>query len=261
MAFVMNLHRVAGTRRPGHDPKRWSVGLVMPSSLSEAHRATLLSNPWFASLPEGVRADIVGCAQRREIAAAQRLHSRGDRADGVIGVLEGRLRLSGVNREGKETILDFYGPGQWIGEVSVLDGGTRIHDADTCGAAVLLVLRTEDLERLLARHAALSRMLLRLEAQRLRILMTALESYSTQSLAQRLATRLLMLAEAHGVPNAAGVVIDLPLTQETLARLIGSTRQRITQVLKDWEREGLIRRRDGCTLLRDKARLERIAQG
>jgi CRP/FNR family transcriptional regulator, cyclic AMP receptor protein len=101
----------------------------------------------------------------------------------------------------------------------VLEGRLRLSgDADTCGAAVLLLLRTEDLERLLARHATLSRMLLRLEAQRLRILMTALESYSTQSLAQRLAARLLMLAEGHGVPSAAGVAIDLPLTQETLAR-------------------------------------------
>jgi CRP-like cAMP-binding protein len=43
-----------------------------------------------------------------------------------------------------------------IGEISVLDGGPRIHDVDACGAAVLLRLRTEDLERLLARHAPLS---------------------------------------------------------------------------------------------------------
>lgn len=97
-------------------------------------------------------------------------------------------------------------------------------------------------------------------ARRLRILMTALESYSTQTLEQRVAARLVMLADGHGVPTAAGIVVDLPLTQETLARLIGSTRQRTTQVLKDWEREGVIRREKGSTLITDKSRLEAIAQ-
>jgi CRP/FNR family transcriptional regulator, cyclic AMP receptor protein len=256
----MDLHRQVAARRLGTVPRPWGENMDTPPSLSPRERDTLMSNAWFAGLPEAVRSDIVSCAHRRELAAAQRLHSRGDRADGVFGVLVGTLRLSGINQDGKETILDFYGPGQWVGEVSVLDGGPRIHDADVCEDAVLLQLKAQDLEHLLARHAPLSRMLLRLEAQRLRILMTAIESYSTQSLAQRLAARLLMLAEGHGMPTPAGVVIDLPLSQETLARLIGSTRQRIAQVLKDWECEGVIRRRDGCTVLTDEARLEAVAR-
>ncbi|MCY1355380.1 Crp-like helix-turn-helix domain protein [compost metagenome] len=68
----------------------------------------------------------------------------------------------------------------------------------------------------------------------------ALESYALQTLEQRLANRLLMLAASHGRETAAGLELDLHLPQDALARLIGATRQRVNQILKDWEQEGLI---------------------
>ena len=106
----------------------------------------------------------------------------------------------------------------------------------------------------------MSRALLRLEAQRLRILLTAIEQYSTQSLEQRLATRLLMLAASHGVPSQQGLKIDLHLSQETLAQLIGATRQRVNTILKDLERKGLVEQRYGSILIRDTAKLEALAE-
>ena len=118
---------------------------------------------------------------------------------------------------------DFYGPGSWIGEVSTLEVAPRIHDAEASGATQVLQVPPEDLEGLLARHPVLCRALLRLEAQRLRILLTAIESYSTQTLEQRLANRLLMLAAFHGVYSPEGLRINLHLPQETLAQLIGAT--------------------------------------
>lgn len=230
------------------------------SSLSDRHREAVLSNPWIAALPAQVRADILACATLRMLAAGQSLYRRGDAPDGVYCVVEGLVCVSGVNRDGRQTVLDFYGPGSWIGEISTLDGGPRVHDIDASGPAQLLQVRPPDLEALLARHPALSRALLTLEAQRLRVLFNAIESYSTQTLAQRLANRLLMLAGGHGVATANGVEIRLQLSQETLARLIGSTRQRVTQVLKDWEREGVVRRERGHLVLKDRARLETFAQ-
>jgi CRP/FNR family transcriptional regulator, cyclic AMP receptor protein len=102
--------------------------------------------------------------------------------------------------------------------------------------------------------------LLRLEAQRLHVLLAALEQYSLQSIEQRLASRLLMLAVPYGVSSAQGIKIELHLPQETLAQLVGVTRQRINQILKDWQREGLIDHQYGQVTLLDEARFEKLAQ-
>ena len=245
----MNANRRAG---------RSCVASHLP--LSQSLHAVLMSNAWFASLPEAVRTDIVSCGRGRALQPGQRLFCRGDVSDGMYGVLEGTVRVSGVTREGRETVLDFYGPGSWFGEVSTLDGSPRIHDAEANGVVLLLQVSPVDLEELLAAHAAFSRALLRLEAQRLRILLTALESYSTQSLEQRLANRLLMLADHHGRTTTQGLELGLVLSQETLARLIGSTRQRVNQILKEFVREGIVEQHYGRIVLLDRARLETLAR-
>lgn len=228
--------------------------------LSDKHRAALLSNAWFAGLPEAVREAILARARRRSLVAGERLFSRGDRAEAVLGILEGHVRVGRSEPGGRETLLDIYGPGSWIGEVSVLAGLPRLQDAEADVATVVLQVMQEDLEQLLADHPTLSRALLRLEAHRLGIVLDALALYSTASLEQRLASRLLMLAASHGVANSHGVAIELHLPQETLGQLIGATRQRVNEILKGWERDGIIEQHYGRILIPDRARLAAIIE-
>jgi CRP-like cAMP-binding protein len=228
--------------------------------LSDKHRAALLSNVWFAGLPESVREAILAHARRRSLAAGERLFSRDDRAEAVFGILEGHVRVGRIEPKGRETLLDIYGPGSWIGEVSVLADLPRLYDADANGATVILQVTAEDMEMLLADHPTLSRALLRLEAHRLSLVLDALALYSNASLEQRLASRLLMLPASHGVTNSQGVAIELHLPQETLGQLIGATRQRVNAILKGWERDGLVAQRYGHILIHDRARLEALCE-
>jgi CRP/FNR family transcriptional regulator, cyclic AMP receptor protein len=233
--------------------------VTLATCLPETHRIALMSAEWFASLPQAVRVDVVAHGRMRVLAANGRLFSRGEESNGMYGVLEGCIRVSGISREGRETILDFYGPGSWIGEVSALDGLPRIHDAYACGRAALLHVSVADLAELLIAHPALCRALLRLEAQRLRIVLTAIEQYSVQPLEHRLASRLLMLARSFGVADPQGLKIDLHLSQETLATLIGATRQRVNQILRAWENEEILSQDYGRIVVLDRARLENLA--
>ena len=116
------------------------------------------------------------------------------------------------------------------------------------------------LGELCERHPALVRMLLDLEVSRLRAMLVAFSAFSTQSLEQRLAGRLLGLSESFGTKEAQGVALDLRLSQESMAQLIGATRQRVNQVLKQWEQQGLIRQRYGQLLLLRPDALQTLAQ-
>lgn len=226
--------------------------------LSQEHRAALDTQDWFASLPREEREHVLSRGRQRSLVPGQRIFSRGDEPDGIYVVLEGCVRVSGISLEGRETVLDFYGPGSWFGEVSTLDDGPRGHDAEAYEHALLLHFGKSVVEELLSGSTAFARGLLRLEAQRLRILFNALESYSTQTLEQRLANRLLMLADRYGVTTPHGVKLELHLSQETLGRLIGSTRQRVNQIFHEWEAAGIIEQQYGRILLLDTVRLEEM---
>jgi CRP-like cAMP-binding protein len=219
-----------------------------------------MSKGWFAGLPKALQSEFLARARRRVLAPGQRLYSRGEEADGIYGVAEGTVRVSGISREGQEIVLDFYGHGVWFGEVAALDGMPRNHDVQAYDRATVLHVSQADLEDLVATRPALARALLQLEALRLRILLLALEQYSAQSLEQRLANRLLMIAGSYGVNTPQGVKIELHLPQETLAQLIGSTRQRVNQILKEWEHSGIVAQQYGRVTLLSQSRLEQIAR-
>jgi CRP-like cAMP-binding protein len=257
----------AASRRSLAKPRReicqkfapWVEG-DMATKLVPMYRIATIANDWFESLPERVKSNIFKKAQRREMPENQRLYSRGDTADGIYCVIKGCIRVSGVSGDGHESVLDFYGPRTWFGEVAMLDDSLRAQDAVAATRSLLLQITPDVFEELLETHPPFARGLLRLEATRLRLLLAALEAYASQTLEQRLANRLLMLSLSFGVKAEAGIAIDLHLPQEVLAQLIGATRQRVNQILSKWTASKLISHQYGKVTLRNRDRLIKMAQ-
>lgn len=231
----------------------------MPS-LIPLYQLAELVNGWHAGLSPAARDQLHAKARRVTFTTGQRIYSRGEPSDGIYGVLEGCVRLSGVAGKSHETILDFLGAGVWFGEVSALDGLPRGHDVIAYAPTTVLHLAQPDLNAALRLHTELGRALLRLVALRSRLLFTAVESYSIQPLEPRLANRLLMLATSHGRRTPRGTRIELHLPQDVIAQLIGATRQRVNQICKKWNGEGLMEQDAGRLVLLKRAELERLAQ-
>lgn len=217
-------------------------------------------NAWWSELPPEVRTAVLGRARRQNYAPGERLHARGDPPQGMYCVEKGCVQASGISPSGRESILDFYGPGVWFGETPILAGLSRGHDIVASEPSSVLEVSCDDVEDLIACHPAFARGLLRLEARRLVLLLVALESYSAHSMEQRLANRLLLLAVTFGRGQADGraILLDLRLPQHILAELIGATRQRINQIVLVWEREGIVSHDRGRLLIRKPDALSRM---
>jgi len=231
------------------------------AALTALQHQTLMANPWFSSLPDRVRQDIVAHSGTRAFDRGERILSRGDPGTAFYAILDGVVQVSGTSLIGRMAVLTFYLPGAWFGEISLLDGKPRTHDVGAHTDLLLLALGAANFELLLATHAEFSRSLLRLECERLRAMSVAMESTATHSPEQRLAGRLVELARNYGSPTAKGLRIDMNLPQETLACLIGISRQRINQIFKHWVDDGLIEQHYGHLILRDDAAMEALASG
>src|SRR6185312_15494032 len=81
------------------------------------------------------------------------------------------------------------------------------------------------------------------------LMFMALEAWTAFSLDERLAMHLVHLANGHGLRDGSDVAINLHLPQEQLAQLLGVTRQRVSQVLHEWERVGRVHVRYGRVVL------------
>jgi CRP/FNR family transcriptional regulator, cyclic AMP receptor protein len=220
-------------------------------------------HPWFAQLPEALQLAIVARARPVRLAHGQLLFRKRDPADAWWGILQGAIRIGAASAEGRELTLTYLEPGAWFGEISLFDGEPRTHDGQAQGATVLLRVARPDFDALLAEHPALARALLQLQSQRLRMMFGLIESASLLPLPQRLAQQLLSLASTYGEPGPqpGTVHIALRLPQDALGQLLGTSRQRINQALKTWERDGWLHQRYGEIVLLNLAALEAEAEG
>jgi CRP-like cAMP-binding protein len=204
-------------------------------------RLNIDSGAWFTSLSHTLRSAILARATVRRLSDGGSLAARGTPAEDWIGVAKGAVRVSSVSLSGKQVTLTYAEPGTWFGDIALFDGMPRTHDASAHGQTTLLVVRKADFKDLLSQHVELYDALLRLNCRRLRLMFNLIEDLNTRPLAARLAKQLLLLAKSYGIAQGEEIRIGLQLAQEDLAQLLGASRQRVNQELKELERDGVLR--------------------
>jgi len=112
-----------------------------------------------------------------------------------------------------------------------------------------------DFRKILSQHSEFYEALLRLQSRRIRQLYGLVEDLNTLPLRARLAKQLNHLVRSYGTPSlsdAKAIRISLQLAQEELAQLLGASRQRVNQELKQMEREQVIRVEPGGLVVLDR---------
>jgi CRP-like cAMP-binding protein len=225
-------------------------------------REAINSGRWFSSLSPSLRHDILRCAYVKRYKDGMLICARGEPPEEWIACARGAVRVSSTSITGKQITLTYVEPGIWFGDVAILDGDKRTHDAYAHGETTLLCVSKADFKRILAEHVEFSEAILRLNARRVRQLYGLVEDLNTLPLRARLAKQLLHLTRSYGVMSLSDsneIRIGLHLAQEELAQLLGASRQRVNQELKSMEREEVIRIEPGGLIVRDRVTLLRIA--
>ncbi|KKW68309.1 Crp/Fnr family transcriptional regulator [Lampropedia cohaerens] len=231
--------------------------------LTMHEREAINGGRWFNTLSPTLRHDILRCANVRRFKDGALICARGDTPEEWIACAKGAVRVSSTSLTGKQITLTYVEPGVWFGDVALLDGDKRTHDAYAHGDTTVLQVSKSDFFRILETHVEFYRAILRLHARRIRGLFGLVEDLNTLPLRARLAKQLLHLARSYGIADLADgshIRIGLQLAQEELAQLLGASRQRVNQELKAMEREDILRIETGGLVIRDRDALLRVTQ-
>lgn len=219
------------------------------------------ANPWFAALPLADRRALLAACERQRLAPGEMLFRQGDAVPAgggaFYGVVSGGIKASSLREDGKEAILAVLEPGNWFGEISLLDGLPRTHDATAARDAEVLVLPHAGFERMMKRPAfalAICRML----AARVRSLYGMVEDATLRSTRARVARRLLLLARGDATQAREPRPV-VPVSQEALAMMLGVSRQTLSKELQAMARAGAIALGYGKIEIASVARLTELA--
>ncbi|BBB64418.1 transcriptional regulator [Undibacterium sp. YM2] len=212
----------------------------------------LLADPWFASLPVADRKTMLASCEHLRLRPGEMLFRQGDQPNGFYALLSGTVKMSTLSAEGREAILIFLDAATWFGEISLIDGEPRTHDATALSEVELLVLEPPVFNILMQRNSfanAITRML----AKRIRLLYGIVEDAGLRSVRARVARRLLLLAEVANRQQDGHALVTV--TQEALAMMLGMTRQTLSKELQFFRQHDLIRLAYGSIEILSESRL------
>jgi CRP/FNR family transcriptional regulator, cyclic AMP receptor protein len=187
------------------------------------------------------------------------LFMEGSPATHVVTVVEGYVKLVKHSPSGKEVIVGIGGPGEVLGEISLLD--RRPYDATAVVMTRAVVLResSERVLREMARDPAMLRSLALLLSVRLRETQATVQRLATERVENRIATLLIKFAERHGVPG--DVALRVPLTRQELADMVGATVETTIRTVSRFIQEGILERRGRRLVITDLDSLKAVANG
>lgn len=199
-------------------------------------------------------------AETEVFEANQCVFRRGEPGTAIMSVIRGRVRISNRSAEGREVNLAVLGPGEILGEIAVIDGGERSANAFAMEATELLVITRDEFLNFLERNPQACLRLLKILCDRFRWTDETVSDLNIFNLRPRLAKRLLSLCDQYGEPEQDAMRIALRLPEETLASMMGSTREAVKRQLKIWADDDLIVLDEGGLLVRDRQGLEHIVR-
>lgn len=176
----------------------------------------------------------------RRLSRGVTLFSEGDRSDSVAYVLGGRVKVSYHTRTGDEVVLALHGPGQLLGELSVIDGSPRSASVVALEPVDVLLVPASTFRRFLTAHPDVMLRLLELLAERLRDADRKRVEFGSHDVVGRVAARLSELTERYGVAGDGIVDVELPLTQDELAAWVGASREGVSKALRVLRDRGVI---------------------
>jgi CRP/FNR family cyclic AMP-dependent transcriptional regulator len=199
---------------------------------------------------------LLAAARRRRFARHEVVFHRGDPADSVHLVTKGRFAARIVTPLGDSAMLSVVGPGQAFGELALLGrDAARSATIAALEPGETLALRRADFEALRASHAEIDAALIDLLADHVRRLSDRLVEALYVPADRRVLRHLLRLEAVYG--NGDGALV--PLTQEDLASLAGTSRATVNRVLREAEQRGEVRLARGRTSVLDREALRRRA--
>lgn len=194
----------------------------------------------FGDLDDSILSDLAQAGRMKAYAKGEPIFYEGDACTDLYLVARGRLKIAKSLESGKELILDVLGPGDAAGEVALIDHQEFPASASALEECTLFILPRAGYLSLLEKHPQLAQAIIRDLAMRLRNMSRRMKDVSGGNVEYRIAHLLLTLGERVGSNGDTGLHINLELTRQQVADLVGTSVETAIRVMSKWRKEKIV---------------------
>lgn len=213
-------------------------------------RTTFLSNArqsfapplsdFLGSLDHAERDALFSLGARRAYAKGEAVFRAGDPGAHVYFLETGRVKIFQAADSGREVILWFCLPGEIFGLAEVARGGGRVVSAFACERSTVLAVPQETFKGFVASRPKAALLSMQVLSSRLRGLSDVMVNLVADDVDTRIAKLILRLGARYGRRDGRVIHLDIPLTHQEIADMVGTTRQTATSTLSRLKKQGVL---------------------
>jgi CRP/FNR family transcriptional regulator/CRP/FNR family cyclic AMP-dependent transcriptional regulator len=195
--------------------------------------------PFLAELGGAELEPLAAACRARRFRRGEVLFHESDPGNALFLLLSGQVKILRVGEDGEERILHVLGPGEYLGELSLVDGAPRSATAQALEPVEAMALHREDFIALIERYPAVALAVMSGLAGMVRRLSDQVQDEALDA-PGRIAKTLLNLALRYGETTPEGMRLTLRLTQQELAQMVGVTRVSVNKHLGWFQDRGIL---------------------
>ncbi|HHY81349.1 MAG TPA: Crp/Fnr family transcriptional regulator [Clostridiales bacterium] len=196
--------------------------------------------PYFSGISDEELKAITDIMIERMYHRGRIIFMEGEFGEAVHFVMEGKVKIYKTSDDGREHILFIAVPGDIFAEVILFNEVNYPATAEVIEDARIALIRNEDLENVLKAHPSMAVAIIKVLNKRLIDAQQQVKSLALHNTHGRTAEMLMKLAMEHGTQTEGGLELDLNISRQELANMVGTTRETVTRVLMAFKKYKLI---------------------
>jgi len=213
---------------------------------------TLKKSEVFSELSGSEIEEIARLFEKKGFKKDEYIFMEEDPSDWLYIVARGRVKIVKHSLAGKDVILEIISPGGIFGGVAVLDRRPFPASAQAMEQTEVIRISRKRLFDILEEYPVLKLAMVRAFSTRLRNAHETLKNIATERVERRIASLLLKLSEKVGVKEGGYTKIDLPLTRQEIADMVGTTVETCIRTMSKFQREGMVESSSGRILIKEE---------
>lgn len=178
---------------------------------------------------------------------------------GIFYIIEGKAKKYKVDKEGKEHIIYVANPGEILGYHAILSEDRYPDSASALEKSRIAFIPKEDFLLTLQQSSVLSKRLLKTLSHEFAVLANSLSVFAQKSVRERLALQLIVLREKYKVNFQPGMPVEINISRDDLASLVGTVRERAVRILSEFKEAGILETKGRKIIVHDVNQLIKIA--
>lgn len=211
-------------------------------------------NTLSASDAEEVRPYLISSKYKKK----EVIFSEGDPSDWFYIVAKGKVKITKLSQTGRELILELISPMDFFGGVAVIKGFPYPANAVAMEDSEILKISKSNLMRILDRFPNLMYCMAMNMGDRIKCSHETLKNMAVEKVESRIASMLIKLADKAGIKTDNTVTIDMKLTKQDIAEMVGTTVETSIRTMSKFKKLGIISEKAGKITIKDMVKLKEL---